>query len=1034
MGVKLFSNILLFLLIAGILWGGTQADDQVKVDSYTFGEIEARSIGPAVMSGRITSIDAVNSDPKIVYAGSANGGVWKSVNGGVSFKPVFDKYTQSIGDITVDQTHPDTVWVGTGECNVRNSVSVGTGIYRTTDGGDTWKLMGLEDSERIADILVHPGNSDLVYVAAMGHLWDSNEERGVYKTTDGGENWEKILFVDENTGCADLAMDPQESDILYAAMWQYRRWPYFFKSGGPGSGLHKSNDGGKTWKRLTNGLPEGELGRIAVEVAPSRPSVVYATVEAEEKKSGVFRSDDLGESWKKVNSAQNVTYRPFYFSLLKIDPKDYNRVYKTAYMLMISNDGGKTFRASGSGVHPDHHAIWINPNDPSHVLLGTDGGVYVSRDRGNNFLFQRNLPVSQFYHVCVDMEKPYNVYGGIQDNGSWFGPSKSPNGIENRDWQNVGSGDGFCVVPDPEDKDIIYSEWQGGNINRIHTSTHEMKDIKPQPKEGEPDYRFNWNTPMVFSPSNPRRLYIGAQFLFRTTNRGESWERISEDLTTNDPKKQKQEGSGGLTVDNSKAENHCTIYTICESPLDEGVVWVGTDDGNVQVTMDDGKSWSNVVGNIPGLLPNTWCSCVEPSHFERATAYVTFDGHRTGDKAVYVYKTTDFGKTWSSIVGEGIEGYAHVIREDFVSPHLLFVGTEFGLFVSVDGGARWAKFTGEFPPVAVMDIVIHSRESDVILATHGRGIYIIDDITPLRQITTELLSSDVAFLDSKPTMITLPMGSQNYPGGGEFVGRNPGEVAMITYYMKKRHIFGDMKIEIYDSEGELVKTLPGGKRRGINRVPWMMRLKPPKVAPSPVLAGGALFGPTVPEGTYGVKLIKGKNTYTAEIKIVPDPDSPHSAEDREMRSETVWKLYEMQGQLAYISESMTGARDQAKERAEKLKKKDKFRKELNTFADELDDLNKSIVATKLGGITGEVRLREKVVNLYGSVSRYAGRPTETQLARIPILEKEIEEAKEKFESIVKKELEKMNKKLEGKELNPINIMTKEEWDKKQEEG
>ena len=442
---------------------------------------------------------------------------------------------------------------------------------------------------------------------------------------------------------------------------------------------------------------------------------------------------------------------------------------------MVSSDAGKSFRQAGRGVHPDFHAVWINPANGRNVLAGTDGGVYVSTNRGNSFRFLRNLPVSQFYRVSCDMAKPYHVYGGLQDNGAWYGPSRSPNGIENRDWQNVGGGDGFCVYADPTDEDIVYSEWQGGNISRLYKSRNEAKDIKPHPKEGEPKYRFNWNTPVALSPNRPGKLYIGAQFLFQSTDKGESWQRISPDLTTNDPAKQKQMETGGLTIDNSSAENHCTIFTICESPLDEQIIWVGTDDGNLQVTQDGGKQWTNVVANVPGLPPATWCSSVEAGHFDKTTAYVTFDGHCTGDMKTYVYKTTDLGKTWLPIAGDAIKGYAHVIREDFADRNLLFIGAEFGLFVSVDGGEQWAQFTGKLPNVSVRDMVIHPRESDLILGTHGRGIYIIDDISPLRKITPKVLNSQVAFLPAKPTILTQPSGFMNFPGGGEFVGQNPNE-------------------------------------------------------------------------------------------------------------------------------------------------------------------------------------------------------------------------------------------------------------------
>jgi photosystem II stability/assembly factor-like uncharacterized protein len=1013
-----------------LLLAGT-AGAQVTIDSYTFGAIRARHIGPAAMSGRIMAIDAVVDDPRIIFVGAASGGVWKTINGGTGFDPIFDDYSQSIGAIAIDQAHPDTVWIGTGEGCPRNSVSIGTGIYRTTDGGENWKLMGLENSERIPDIVVHPSNSEIVYVAVLGHLWDANKDRGVYKTTDGGTTWERVLYIDENTGCADLAINPQNPDVLYAAMWEYRRSPDFFTSGGKGSGLYKTTDGGAHWTRLTEGLPEGELGRIAVAVAPSNPKYVYATVESE--KTALYRSEDAGATWTRFSTSFNVQARPFYFSHLTVDPLDSLRVYKPGYSLTVSRDGGDAFGSvflGGGNVHPDMHAFWIDPNDTKHMLVGTDGGLYQSRNRGNSWNFMHNLPVSQFYRISVDMEMPYNVYGGLQDNGCWVGPSRSPAGIQSKDWQPVGFGDGFCVIPDPVDLDIIYWEYQGGEINRYHKSSGEVKSIKPYPEEGQPKLRFNWNTPMVLSPNIPGALYVGSQYLYRTTDKGESWERLSDDLTTDDPEKQRQEESGGITIDNSTAENHCTIFTICESPLDGNIIWAGTDDGNLQVTRDGGKKWTNVVGKIKNLPKNTWCSCVEAGHYDPGTAYVTFDGHRTGDKSPHIYKTTDYGKNWVPLVTDSIEGYAHVIREDLVNPNLLFVGTEFGLFVSVDGGTQWARFTGNMPKVSVRDMVIHPRESDLVIGTHGRGVLILDDLTPLREITPDVLESDITMLSTRPTPSVIPQFEQAWDGDEQFVGQNPSSVALITYYMKKRHMFGDLHLEIYDSTGTLLKSLPGGKRRGINRVAWYMRRKPPKVAPAPTLAGGAIFGPMLPEGTYTVNVIRGADTASGEVRVVPDPASPHSPADRALQQETVLKLYDMQGNLAFIGESVTGARDQARERADSLPDGDDLAERLNAFADRLDELNKTLVATRPGFITGEEQLRERVVGLYSTVSRYGGRPTQSQLDRLGVLQGQIGEAEADFETILGEDLTGLNAALQERNLTPITRLTRAEFDAK----
>ncbi|MEM4251860.1 MAG: glycosyl hydrolase, partial [Candidatus Bathyarchaeia archaeon] len=633
------------------------------------------------------------------------------------------------------------------------------------------------------------------------------------------------LYIDEDTGCADIAIDPQETNIVYASTWQFRRKGWFFTSGGVGSGLHKSTDGGKTWRRLTRDMPEGELGRIAIAVAPTRPNVVYANIES--KKTALYRSDDMGESWKRVNSSLNITVRPFYFSFLMVDHKDYNKVYKLGLGLGVSRDGGQSFSDVGGSTHSDHHALWVDAQNSSFMYLGTDGGVYKTYDGGNSWSMLRNLPVSQFYHVSADMSRPYNVYGGLQDNGSWTGPSQSPGGIQNSDWKNTGFGDGFYCFADPSDPNVIYSEYQGGRLLRYHRSTGETKFIAPFPKDGEPKLRFNWNTPFQMSRSNPKAIYLGSQFLFVSTDQGESWTRISGDLTTNDPEKQRQEESGGLSIDNSTAENHCTIYTISDSPLDSQVIWTGSDDGQVQLTRDGGKSWQNLTANIP-VPVNSWVSSIEASHHEAATAYATFDRHTFGDMRPYIYRTTDYGKTWQSIATDDIKGFAHIVREDPVNPKLLFVGTEHGLYISVDGGRQWGQFTGKFPQmVPVRDLVIHPREHDLIIATHGRGIYIVDDITPLRQLTEEILAKPLHIFKSRPSPTSIATFEQDFPGSDEFVGSSLPEVAYITYYLKDRHIVGDFKIEILDAEGKLITTLPGSKRRGINRVSWFMRMKAP---------------------------------------------------------------------------------------------------------------------------------------------------------------------------------------------------------------
>ena len=1010
------------------------ADEEIKLDSSTLGGLRARSIGPAVMGGRIAAIDAhAPADaPVTVYAGAASGGVWKSTDGGTSFKPVFDEHIQSIGAIAIDHANPQTVWVGTGESWVRNSVSVGNGVYKTTDGGATWTNAGLADSEHIARIAVHPKKSDTVYVCATGHAWDANEERGVFRTTDGGKTWKKILYVDKDTGCADISQDPGDPNILYAGMWQFRRRPDNFNSGGPGSALYRTKDGGETWEKLTNGLPKGTLGRIAVAVAPSRPSTIYAVVEA--KKTALYRSDDLGNTWREMNDSFNVQVRPFYFAYVVVDPTNHERVYKPGYMLTFSDDGGKTFSGSiisgGGAVHPDHHALWINPRDPHELFVGTDGGVYQSFDKAQRWRFLNVLPVSQFYHVNFDLDTPYNVYGGLQDNGTWMGPSQAPGGVSNHHWRPIGGGDGFAVTTDPSEPDVVYLESQGGRIVRYRRSTGESKEIYPYATQDESKLRFNWNTPIYASPTQKGTIYIGSQFLMRSRDRGESWERISPDLTTNDKSAQKQLESGGLTVDNSSAENFTTIITISESIKNPNVIWVGTDDGNVQLTKDGGKSWTNVAANVKGLPARTWVSRVEAGHFDEHTAYATFDGHRTGDMKTYVYRTRDAGRSWEALATADIKGYAQVIREDLANSNLLFLGTEMGLYISLDAGKNWAQLKENFPPAPVYDIALHPRDGDAIIGTHGRGVYIIDDLTPLRALTPDQLAKDVVMLPSRPSLLRIPAYGGAMEGDDLFVAGAVDDVASISYYLKKRHIVGDSKVEIYDPQGKLIATIPAGKRRGINRVDWPMRMKAPKMpaGSSIVFSGGAFYGPRAPQGEYTVKLIKGKETYTSKLVLTPDPRANYTVAERELQQKTVRRLYDMLADFTFLTDRVKSLRDQASARAEKLSGADK--KKVSAFAAKLDEQYKTLVATREGGwLSGEEQLREKIGSLYGAVNGFDGRPTDSQIAEAERVAGELASKVSWFDATWK-ELAEINRTLAAKKLETLAVMSRDEWEKK----
>lgn len=1004
------------------------AQSAIDVSSATFGGLSARSIGPAVMSGRISAIDGVSRDgePLTLYIGTASGGVWKSDDGGIVYRPIFDDHQQSIGAVRVDPGDPETVWVGTGESWVRNTVSPGDGIYRSRDGGQRWEHLGLADSDHIAELLVHPDDGDTVFVCALGHLWAPGGDRGVFRTRDGGRTWDNVLHVDDATGCSDLAMTPDGS-VLYAGMWQVRRYPDFFESGGAGSGLYRSTDGGDSWQPLSGGLPESDKGRIAVTVAASQPGRVYATVESEH--TALYRSDDGGDRWVEKDDSGNVQMRPFYFGELVVDPGDADRVYKPAFTLTVSTDGGDTFSGMfGSGfsfsIHPDHHALWINPADPQQLVLGTDGGVYISEDSGFHWRHVANLPVSQFYHVAVDRRWPYNVYGGLQDNGSWMGPSRAPGGIRNRHWQSIGFGDGFWAFPDPNDDRVLYTEYQGGQLKRVDRETLEIKRIQPAPGPEQETLRFNWNTPLHLSPNKPGTLYYGAQYLFRSRDRGESWEAISPDLSTDDPQGQRQAQSGGLTIDNSTAENYTTIYSISESPLDHRTIWVGTDDGNVQLTRDGGRSWENVVGNIDGVPAGTWVSRVEAGPHDAATAFVTFDGHRRGDMRTYLFRTTDYGESWTSLATAEIDGYAWVIKQDPVNPQLLFLGTEEGLYISLDQGENWARFSENLPRVPVHDLVVHPTEQDLVIATHGRGVYIIDDITPLRALTQDIIDADVAVLPTRPARMVLNSQIQGFGANDAFVAPNPPQSATIVYYLRKRHLFGDLKIEVFREDGRLIATLPGGKRRGLNRVEWPMRFKAPKFPPATSLVPGFL-GPRVPEGEYRIVLTKGSETIESTVQLVADPRSPHSKSDRAAQQALALELYDMINDLTFLSDNLIALRSQASERAQPAEPA--LAESLEAFAQSLETLRTSLSSNQGGMITGEERLRERLGALYGNVSSYDGRPSQTQFSRRDRLMQELEDALGAGGSLLGDDLAALNERLGDAGLEPLEPLDRDSW-------
>jgi len=827
------------------------------------------------MSGRVSDVEVVLSDRSIVYVGSATGGVFKSVDGGLTWDPIFDRENAlSIGSVAVFQPNPDIVWVGTGEGNPRNSAGVGRGLFKSVDGGRTWEHMGLANSERIHRVLTHPTDPDVVYVGVMGPAWSDGDERGVYRTRDGGATWEQVLWRNPRTGIGELVMDPSNPDKLFAAMWEFRRDPWFLTSGGPGSGLFVTYDGGDSWKEYTasDGLPSGELGRIGLAVSPSNPNVVYALVEA--SRSALLRSDDGGVTWETVNNGPGVNPRPFYYADLRIDPKNENRIYRLHSAVQVSEDQGKNFRTvvPSAIIHGDIHELWIDPDDPRRMILGEDGGIAFTYDRGDRWRFVENLPLAQFYHIAVDDAVPFNIYGGLQDNGSWFGPSTvwENKGILNAHWFRVGSGDGFSVMPDRADPGRYgYSQSQGGNLQHFDKLTGHRRSIRPVHPDGV-RLRFNWNAALSWDPHEPGTIYSGSQFVHRSRDQGRTWEIISPDLTTNDPDKQRAYESGGLTVDASGAEMHTTILAISPSPHEAGVIWVGTDDGQVQLTRDGGATWTNLRDRIDGLPEGIWIPDVQPSRHVPGRAYVVAEDHRRGDWTPYVFVTENYGESWRPIADASIDAFVHAIEEDPEHPDLLFLGTEFGLRVSLDRGATWMEGPSGVPAVPIRDLLVHPRDGDLVLGTHGRALLVIDDISPLRELAADpaIRVADAHAFTPPPAIDAAIAEAIGYRSTGHAMqqGDTRAVGALLSFWSESE---GAARIEISDSEGSLVYDRTWRAQPGVNRLAWNLR---------PGGTSDQIQHPrqmNVFPGTYTFRVERGSASSTAEFEVRPDPrDAP----------------------------------------------------------------------------------------------------------------------------------------------------------------
>lgn len=949
-----------------------------------FSRLEYRSIGPAIMGGRIADVEGVPGDPNVVYVASASGGLWKTTNGGVTWKPIFERQgTFSIGDIALAPSNPDVVWVGTGESNVRNSVSFGDGVYKSTDGGKTWQHMGLKETEHISAIVINPQNPDIVYIGALGHAFGPNDERGVFMTTDGGQTWTKTLFIDNQHGVADLEIDPTNPNILYAGMWSFERKPWTHRSGSEKGGVYKSIDGGRTWNKLTNGLPK-LMGRIGVRVAPSNPNVVYVIVES--KDGTLYRSDDRGENFRNVSKNTDIVSRGFYYTRVRVDPTNENHIFAVASTLYNSVDGGKTFRSITGRTHIDYHALWLDPKNPKRMWHGQDGGIAVTYDGGETWEAVYNIPLGQFYQVHADNSQPfYKVMGGLQDNGSWTGPSRTrePAGIMNDDWRMVSFGDGFYVINNPDNPDQYLSESQGANIVSTDFKTREQQLVNPwgRGSGGGPaasnKYRFNWNSPIVFSPHEKTTVYLAGNVVFKSPDFGKTWEQISPDLTTNDPEKLKDAG-GPIAIENSTAEYHSTIISIAESPIQKGQIWVGTDDGNLQLTTDGGKNWSNLIKNVSGLAANSPVSHVEPSRTDASTTFVAFDRHMFDDFRPYIFKTTDSGKSWTNISGNlPAKAYVQVVREDPKNRNLLYAGTELGLFASYSGGKEWMPLNlKNLPNVSVHDILVHPRENDLILATHGRSIWIFDDATVIQQMTPTILNSNAHLFSVRPALRYASVFTRYGIGDKQFTGPNPPNGALITYYLKdKLDEKATLKLQVFDSAGKLVQDIERPSReKGLNRAAWNLRLGGAEVRRPPteeqLAFGGGSRGPQVLPGTYTVKLTVNDKILEEKVEVKLDPTVNVPVAALQEAQDMQIKLRDMQSNINLSLRFLDSLETQLKNTQATMKGLQKepdkdLMKALEEYIKELDKMEDRLSARNEGlGFAGHDQVADLIGNLY----------------------------------------------------------------------
>lgn len=974
-----------------------------------------RSIGPATPSGRVDDFAVLESDPTTFYVAMATAGVYKTTNAGTTFTPVFDNEgSGSIGAVAIAPTDANLVWVGTGEGNNRQSASWGDGIYKSTDGGRSWKNMGLRTSKQIAKIIVDPVDFNVVYVAALGDLWAAGGERGVYKTTDGGVTWNRVLHVDDDTGATELVMDPTNNKTIYTATYQRRRTQWGMNGGGPGSNIWKTTDGGVTWQKLESGIPAGPKGRIGIDVYRRNPNIVYARIE-HETESGVYRSDNGGATWRKMSSNNP---RPMYFGVIKIDPQTDSRIYVPGVSLTISDDGGKTFRTDGAErIHVDHHALWINPKDPRHLMIGNDGGVSVSHDRSETWAWFPNLLGAQAYHVEFDMQTPYHVCAGLQDNNTWCGPSavRTNSGITNDDWYVISGGDGFQPLMDPTDANIVYGESQDGRMSRTDRRTNERTTVRPEPAEQKPgdtsnQYRFNWDTAMQLSPFDPATIYIGANLVLKSSDRGRSYQPISPDLTTNtDRETLSIMGLVGKDIKLAKHDGVTSwgnIVTLEESAAKQGVVWVGSDDGVVSVTQDAGKTWTNVTSKIPGVPKWTYVADVLPSRAQAGTAYVAFDGHRGGDYNTYVFTTTDFGATWKSIVGNLPKGeVARGLAEDRRDSNILYLGTETGLWVSWNKGGQWTRIKANLPTMPIYEIKQHPRDNDLILATHARGVWILDDPTPIQE-WAKSESADAFLFSAEAATIANQANDQmkGFEGDRLFLGMNPAPGATLAYRLKADA--KDLKITIKDGSGSTVRELSGDavkdrNKTGLNLVKWDLRIQPLKPLPPPPggggpgqgggggggFGGGGNNGPFVLPGVYKATLnVNGRDAQTIDVTVKGDPEIQITDADRRTWFDTARDLHQQQEKANQVAEMVQNAYAQVQmiqQQTRNASLPPNAKQELDAIVKEFDAVRRRLGLGGGGGFGGgNDNLRGRFGQLKGQIMGSTSLPTNTQLMQI----------------------------------------------------